>query len=130
VSWNINRLAAFVSRRCGWREYTLPTETQSAIGLAAFTCLTNLLMLFWVARPAVDLLEIWWAKALVYALVPIASTFIVLYRSSWQHEIIGAPRTCSLLLVSCAIFCGVLFAMGLAAAIACFLAIAFGANEV
>jgi hypothetical protein len=48
----------------------------------------------------------WIYKLLVYAAVPIAVTFIVLYRSDCHREITGAARTCSLLLLSGAILGG------------------------
>jgi hypothetical protein len=89
-----------------------PSEFQLPIGVASFACLATLTFFYWYAGSAVKLLDVWWAKLLVYALIPILVTFIILYHSGWHRVVVGPTRTCSLLLLSCAILVGVLFAIG------------------
>jgi hypothetical protein len=88
-----------------------PSEIQSPVGLSAFVCFVALAFIYWVARPAVKLLEVGWAELLVYAIIPISVTFITLYRSCWHREVTGAARTLSLIFLSCLIFGGVLVAV-------------------
>jgi hypothetical protein len=68
-----------------------------------------LIIFYWVAGRAVELLEVRWIEWLVYAIIPISVTFIILYRSCWNPEIKGVTQTCSLLLLSCIILGDVLF---------------------
>jgi hypothetical protein len=65
-----------------------------------------------VERPLVAPIEDRWAEFLFYAPLPMAVTFIVLYRSCWHWEIKGVARTCVLLLLSWSILVGELFAIG------------------
>ena len=88
------------------------SPSQRIIVIASFACLVTLTFFYWYAGPAVKLLDVWWAKLLVYALIPVLVTFIILYRSGWHREVAGPRRTCSLLLFACAILVGVLFAIG------------------
>ncbi len=53
-----------------------------------------------------------WAEWAVYALVPIAVIFVLLYRSGWHRELTGAPRTLALIGLSGFIFCSVLIVGG------------------
>jgi cytochrome bd-type quinol oxidase subunit 2 len=113
----IKRCALFLGR---WRvvnHHDRPSEFQfplpRVIVIALLACLVSLLFIYWAARPVVERLEVWWVEWLVYALIPIAVTFIILYCSSWHREITGAARTCSLLLLSCVILGGLLFAIGI-----------------
>lgn len=79
---------------------------------AAFVaCFVALVTVYWAAHPVVSRLGVWWAEALVYAAIPITATFTILYRSRWHREVAGGKRTGSLLLISCAIFGGVLLAL-------------------
>jgi hypothetical protein len=92
-----------------------PTDVQSPAQragiLAALACLVCSTLLVWVARPAVELLPVWWMELLVYVLVPIALTFTLLYASSIHREMRRLARTAFLFLVSCLIFGGVTFFM-------------------
>ncbi len=65
-----------------------------------------------VARPAVELLEVSWAECLVYAFIPIAVTFVILYRSGWHPEITRAARAVALFLFSWGILLSVLIVTG------------------
>ena len=88
------------------------SPSQETIGTASLACLVALIFFYWYAGPAVQVLDVWWAKLLVYALIPILVTFTILYSSGWHREMGGPRRTCFLLLRSCAILVGVLFVIG------------------
>jgi len=90
------------------------------------------MIFYWVAKREVSQLQVWWAELLAYAIVPIAVTFVVLYRSCWHREITGAARTGSVLLLSCTILVGELIAMGilLCVAVLVMCVCAFGVNAV
>jgi hypothetical protein len=85
---------------------------QRAVVVASSACFLSLVSFYWIARPAVERLEVRWAEWLVYALIPIMVTFILLYRSCWHREITGAARTGFLLLLSCIILGSEVIAMG------------------
>lgn len=103
---------------------------QRVIVIASIACFVSLTFIYWVARPAVELLEVRWVELLVYAIIPISVTFIILYRSCWHREITGAARTCSLLLLSCIILGGELIAIGFMLCMAWFCLIAIcGGNH-
>jgi len=91
------------------------TEVQSPAQragiIASFACLACLAYLFWVVRPAVELLGVGWAELLVYTLVPITLTFVILHGSNFHREMARMARTSFLLLVSCLIFGGTFFFM-------------------
>jgi hypothetical protein len=89
-----------------------PSEVQSPTGVAAFVCLVSLAFLLSVARPAVSLLQVWWAELMVYALIPISVAFIILYRTRWHREMAKATRTLFLIWLSCIIFAAVLMLIG------------------
>jgi len=99
------------------------SPSQRNIILASFACLVALAFFNWYAGPAVKLLDVWWAKLLVYALVPILVTFIILYQGGWHREIVGPTRAGYLLLLSCAILVGVILAIGVLLAFVWLLAI-------
>lgn len=84
---------------------------QQAIAIALIICFVSWFTFYWIAWPAVELLAIRWMEWMVYAFVPIAVTFIYLYRSGWHLEITGASRTGSLFLLSCLIFGGEMIAV-------------------
>ena len=88
------------------------SPAQEIIGLASLACLAALIFFYWHAGPAVKVLDVWWAKLLVYALIPLLVTFIMLYCSGWHREMVGPRRTGRLLLLSCAILVGVIFVIG------------------
>ena len=62
-----------------------------------------------VARPAVLLLNVWWAELLVLASLPFIVTFAILYRSGWHRETGKMKRIFFLLLFSFVILCSVAF---------------------
>jgi len=84
---------------------------QRAIAFAAFGCLVSLALVIWVARPAIELLDVWWAELLAYAFIPILIVFTVLYRSDWRREMTVLGRLGSLTLLSGIIFGGALIAL-------------------
>lgn len=79
-------------------------ENQPPVGLASLACLACLAIIYLAARPFVVRLDVWWAEWLVYSLVPIAVTFVILYRSCWHRERAAVARTLSLFFFSCYIF--------------------------
>ena len=85
---------------------------QDMIGIASFACLAALTFFYWYAGPAVQTLDVWWARWLVYVLIPILIPFIILYRSAWHRELAGLARTGSLLLAACVILVGVYLVVG------------------
>jgi hypothetical protein len=87
---------------------------------ASIACFASLIFIYWVASPAVKLLEVRWIELLVYSSIPISVTFIILYRSCWHREITGAARTFCLLLLSGIIFGGEVIATGIIFCIAMF----------
>jgi hypothetical protein len=101
---------------------------QRAVVIASIACFASLTLFYWVARPAVELLEVGWAEFLAYAILPITVTFIILYRSCWHREVTGIARTGSLLLLSCIILGSEVIVIGfmLCVAMFCFNAIQGG----
>jgi hypothetical protein len=91
----------------------IQSPVQRAVLLATFACFVSLAFCYWVARPVVESIEVSWIEFLAYALVPMAVTFMILYRSCWHREIFGARRTCSLLLLSFTILGGVILGSSL-----------------
>lgn len=90
-------------------EQPMPEEQhplRRILTIAAVACFASSLGFYLISRREVAQLQVWWAELLVYAVVPVAVTFVVLYRSDWHREITGAARTCSLLLLSGAILGG------------------------
>ena len=85
---------------------------QRVIAVASTASFVSLIFSFVAARWAVSQLQGWWVQLLAYAIVPVSVAFIILYRSCWHREIKGGARTCSLLLVSCAILAGDVVAVG------------------
>jgi hypothetical protein len=77
---------------------------QRTVVEAAMTSFAILVLLYWLARPAVELLDSRAAELLAYSILPVAVIFIFLYRSNWHREITGAARTCSLAVLSFFIF--------------------------
>lgn len=86
----------------------IQSPVQRAVILAVFACFVSLALIYWATRPLVNQLEVPWIEFLAYALVPMVVTFTILYRSCWRREILGARRTCSLLLLSFTILGGVI----------------------
>ena len=81
--------------------------SQPPIGIAAFACMVCLGVVYLTAAPVVSWLHIWWARVLIYSVIPISAAFNILYRSSWHHELPRAKRILSIILSSCIAFCGV-----------------------
>jgi hypothetical protein len=104
------------------------TPSQQVFVIASIACFVSLMIIYWVASPAVKLLEVRWVELLAYAIIPLSVTFIILYRSCWHREITGAARTCSLLLLSCVILSCEFIAIGIMLCIGlfCFNAISGG----
>jgi hypothetical protein len=120
VKWINHRLTGLFRRSGGPPLDGPPPEASSPVGLALFACVASFGLVVLLARPWVALLSIWWIELWVYSLIPVALTFIILYRSTWCPEITGVARTCSLLLLSCAILGGIILAIGLLLALGCF----------
>ena len=92
-----------------------PPEAQSPVQASAWVELFSFLVIFWLTRHVVSSFRLWWAELLVYAFVPVLLAFVVLYRSAWHREFRTATRTVLAGLLSCAIFVGVLAAVGVGA---------------
>ena len=90
-----------------------PSPLQRVFATASIVCFASLMIFYWVARPVIELLEVRWIECMVYSTIPITVTFIILYRSCWHQEIIGAARTCALLLLSGVVLGGVVSVMGI-----------------
>ena len=82
-------------------------KIESPITFSAFICAACLVLCHWMARPIANQMEVAWILYL-QLLIPISATFFILYRSCWHREITGVARTVLLILLSCAIFLGVL----------------------
>ncbi len=76
----------------------------------------------------IERLGVWWAKGLVYAIIPVTVTFVILYRSGWRRETPGRARIGSLLLLACVIFGGVMLAVCVMVSLAWFGSIAMRAG--
>ena len=101
-----------------------PALLQAVVN-AAVACFLALLFCYWAARPVVDQLEVRWARWLAYAIIPMAITFTMLYRSCWHREITGAARTLSLLLL-----CGLILGGELIAIAVMLCLLLFGMNAI
>ena len=93
---------------------------QRAVILACFACFITLAFFYWAAQPLFRLIAVPWIQFLACALVPMAVTFAILYRSCWHREFAGAKRTWSLFLLSCIILAGVIIGSSLLLYIAMF----------
>jgi multidrug efflux pump subunit AcrB len=128
VEWTFNRLAKILSQ---YRELTVgeaSEEMRLPIGGASFACLVSFLIAYLVTRAMAVLLDVWWAELLVCVLIPIATTFIILYSSCWHTELRITARIGMLLLVSCVIYLSVFIAIIVLIVIACFFAIAWSTD--
>ncbi|MEI7807724.1 MAG: hypothetical protein WCJ07_04480 [Verrucomicrobiota bacterium] len=86
-----------------------PNKYQPPIAIAGCSCFFCLVFMLRVARPAVLLLNVWWAELLVLASLPFIVTFAILYRSDWHRETEKMKRIFILLLYSFVILCSVSF---------------------
>lgn len=93
-------------------EPDVQSSLQRVFVIASISCLASLLIIFWISRPAVEMLEDVWYEILVYSIIPISVTFTILYHSCWNPEIIGVRRSCYLLLISLVIQIGVFLTIG------------------
>lgn len=100
------------------------SPVQRAVVTAFIACLLSLMLVYWAIHAVLERLGIWWAEGLVYTIFPVSVAFIILHRSCWHRETLGALRTFSVLLLSSAMFGGVLLAIGAIIALASFCAIA------
>ncbi len=96
------------------------SSLQRTLVLASLAGFFSWIVLGWVERPAVELLEERWARLLAYSILPTAVCFIILYRSCWHPEIVGIARTCCVLCFSCVILVGALVAAGVLVCVAWF----------
>lgn len=84
-----------------------------SVAVASLACLLSLMVVYWIAKPVVAQLEVWWMELLVYSVVPVSLTFVILYYSNWHQEQTGAVRTCSVLALSCLILGVLLLTIGI-----------------
>jgi len=82
-----------------------PAEVRLPVGMAAIACIVCFAFVFGATKSAVVRLGVWWVELLIYALIPIAVSFVILYRSHWHLEMARVARTSRLILLSCLIFC-------------------------
>ena len=87
--------------------------SKRATVVASLICFFVLIGSYWLESPLVAMVEERWARFLVYAILPVAITFIVLYRGGWHSEITGLARTCVLVVVSWVILAGVVLVVGI-----------------
>ena len=85
----------------------------SPIGLATFLCLALFGLIYGATRPLVTRIGIGWLEFLLYALLPLAATFTILYRSAWHREMAAVRRTGYLVLTSGLILCSDLVLIGI-----------------
>ena len=119
----LNQCAPLLRRFSALNQNDPSAEVQPPVVMACLVCFISVV---WLARPVVRLVGIGWIGLLIYALIPIAASFVILYRRYWHQEITGLARIRSMVLWSSAIFGIVSFSVGLMVAILCFFAIAFG----
>jgi len=90
-----------------------PIAVSSPIGLAAFMCLAVFGLIYWATRPLVVRIGNGWIEFLVYALLPLAATFTLLYRSAWHREMAMVKRTSYLVVTTGLILCSDLVLIGI-----------------
>ena len=69
--------------------YEPADDNKYTIGIAAFTCLLSLLILYFVSLPLISILHaLWtpWLSALLLIVTPPLMAFVILYRGPWQHN--------------------------------------------
>src|SRR6185312_4488078 len=89
------------------------SPSEWATVMAFVVCFVFFAFSYPIASRAIEPLQVGWVKFLIYAIVPTSATFIILYSSRWHPEITGVIRTCSLLLITCAILSVVLLTVEL-----------------
>jgi len=89
-----------------------PITVSSPIGLAAFLCLAVFGLIYWTARPLVTRIGNGWVEFLTYALLPLAVTFTLLYRSAWHREMALVKRAGYLMVTAGLILCSDLVLIG------------------
>lgn len=85
------------------------SPTQREVILITLACAWCLAYLMGIASPAVEMLRVWWAEMLIYALVPLALTFTLLCSSHIHRELSSSRRLVVLFGDAVLIFGGVLF---------------------
>ena len=98
-------------------------ENTTPLLIAVVSSLACLLALFLVTRPIVHVLHSPWSEwllALTFPSVPIAFTFLILYRSAWHEEWFGFKRLLLSIVASCLIFGFNLFLLAMIAALGAF----------
>lgn len=93
-----------------------PNEVQSPAQrmeiVAALVCLGCQVCLFTFGSAAINHVPFYWAKMLVYILLPLTLTFTILYGSCIHREMRKAARVLFLLLHSLLIYAGACLALG------------------
>lgn len=99
-----------------------PVEVQSPAQrmeiLAALACLGCMVFLFSAGKLAMERAPLWWAKLLVYTLIPLTLTFTILYGSCIHREMKRAVRVLFLVGNSLLIFAGACLSLGIIAMMA------------
>ena len=90
-----------------------PITVSSPIGLAAFLCLAVFGLIYWATRPLVMRIGNGWVEFLAYALLPLAATFTILYRSAWHREMAAVKRAGYLAVTTGLILCSDLVLIGI-----------------
>jgi len=109
MKYAFKRYAVLLRRHRSIKLENLFAKIESPITFSSFACAACLFLCNWIARPIASQLAVGWTLFfLLYAVIPISATFFILYRSCWHQKITGVARTVSLILLSCAIFLGVL----------------------
>jgi hypothetical protein len=80
---------------------SVDSSSEQSIVIASLGCFISLAAFYWITRPLVLRLQVWWAELLIYSIVPILVTFTLLYRSCWHGELSGWARTCCVLALCC-----------------------------
>ena len=88
-------------------------SSEQSIVIVWLGCFISLTAFYWITRPLVSRLQVWWAELLIYSIVPISVTFILLYRICWRKELSGWARTCCVLALSCIILAVELIFIGI-----------------
>jgi hypothetical protein len=92
---------------------SVDSSSKQSMVIVWLGCFISLTGFYWITRPLMLRLQIWWAELLIYSIVPISVTFILLYRSCWHSELSGWARTYYVLALSCVILAVELIFIGI-----------------
>jgi hypothetical protein len=101
MSYTMKRMALFLERL---NHSDQPPEAHSPLVASFVAALFSFALIFGMDSRFIGALPQWWAELLVYAVIPILLAFILLYRSSWHHEMRRATRALVLTVTSCTLF--------------------------